>query len=80
MHQALVKNKKVVLIVSHSVLAVKKAHVLSKYFHSLKKKVARTFEDVNKDSQVLATADVIVTTAEAWDVLIRRWKSRKGFS
>lgn len=42
--------------------------------------MARTFEDLNKDAQILSMADLIVTTAEAWDVLSRRWKSRKGFN
>lgn len=78
MSQVLQQNKKAVLIVSHGVIAVKKTHTLARLFS--KKKVARTFEDLNKDAQVLAAADLIVTTAEAWDVLSRRWKSRKGFS
>jgi pre-mRNA-splicing helicase BRR2 len=76
--QVLQQQKKAVLIVSHSVIAQKKTHSLAKLFS--KKKVARTYEDLNKDAQVLAVADLIVTTAEAWDVLSRRWKSRKGFS
>ena len=78
MSQTLHQNKKVVLIVSHKVIAQKKTALLSRVFN--RKKVGRTFEDLNKDSQVLAHSDVIVTTAEAWDVLTRRWKSRKGFS
>lgn len=77
-NQTLQHNKKVVLIVSHEIIAQKKAHYLAKLFN--KKKVGKTFEDLNKDAQVLAFADLIVTTAEAWDVLSRRWKSRKGFS
>jgi len=78
MSQVLQQHKKVVLIVSHKVIAQKKTAFLAKIFN--RKKVARTFEDLNKDSQILASADIIVTTAEAWDVLTRRWKSRKGFS
>ena len=65
-------------MVSHEVIAQKKSHILSKLFG--KKKVGRTFQDLTKDAQVLATADLIVTTVEAWDVLSRRWRSRKGFS
>lgn len=78
MSQTLQQHRKVVLVVSHKVIAQKKTALLTKVLN--KKKVARTFEDLNKDSQVLANADVIVTTPEAWDVLTRRWKSRKGFS
>lgn len=76
--QVLQQNKKAVLILSHEAIVQKKTHYLAKIFG--KKKVARTFEDLNKDAQVLSMADLIVTTAEAWDVLSRRWKSRKGFS
>jgi replicative superfamily II helicase len=78
MSQTLDQNKKVVLIVSHKVIAQRKTAILTRVFN--RKKVGRTFEDLSKDSQVLAHSDVIVTTAEAWDVLTRRWKSRKGFS
>ena len=78
MSQTLHMNKKVVLVVSHKVIAQKKTALLTKAFN--KKKVGRTFEDLNKDSQILANSDVIVTTPEAWDVLTRRWKSRKGFT
>ncbi len=60
MNQALQNHKKVVLVVSHQVIAQKKSLLLSKIFH--KKKVARTFEDLNKDIQVLVAADLIVTT------------------
>jgi pre-mRNA-splicing helicase BRR2 len=60
------------------VIAQKKTQLLTRLFP--KKKVARTFEDLTKDAQVLATADLIVTTAQAWDVLSRKWNKRKGFS
>ena len=78
MSQALQSHKKVVVIVSHQIIAQKKCLLLSKIFS--KKKVGKTFEDLNKDIQILAAADLIVTTPEAWDVLTRRWKSRKGFN
>ena len=78
MTQTLQQHRKVVLIVSHKIIAQRKTALLAKIF--TKKKVGRTFEDLTKDSQLLGAADVIVTTAEAWDVLTRRWKSRKGFS
>jgi pre-mRNA-splicing helicase BRR2 len=77
MNQALQNHKKVVVVVSHQVIAQKRCQHLSKIFS--KKKVARTFEDLNTDIQILAGADLIVTTPESWDVLTRRWKSRKGF-
>lgn len=61
MSHVLQQGKKVVLIVSHQVIAQKKSHNLSKLFS--KKRVARTFEDLNKDAAILAAADLIVTTA-----------------
>ncbi len=61
MSQVLQQQKKAVLIVSHKEIAIKKTQVLSKIF--TKKRVARTFEDLTKDSQVLSIADLIVTTA-----------------
>ena len=79
MSQVLQQNKKVVLIVSHDVILEKKTKLLHELF-GRKKKVAKTFEDLTKDAQILAQADLIVTTAQAWDVLSRRWKHRKGFS
>jgi pre-mRNA-splicing helicase BRR2 len=60
MNQALQNKKKVVVVVSHQVIAQKRCFYLSKIFS--KKKVGRTFEDLNKDIQILATADLIVTT------------------
>ena len=65
-------------MVSHQVIAQKRCLHLSKLFS--RKKVARTFEDLNKDIQILAAADLIVTTPESWDVSTRRWKNRKGFN
>lgn len=38
-----------------------------------------THEDLTKDSAVLQNMDIVVTTPEAWDILTRRWKVRKGF-
>lgn len=38
-----------------------------------------THEDLTKDAAILQAMDVIVTTPEAWDILTRRWKVRKGF-
>jgi replicative superfamily II helicase len=58
--QALQNHKKVVVVVSHQVIAQKRCLYLSKLFS--RKKVARTFEDSNKDIQILAAADLIVTT------------------
>jgi replicative superfamily II helicase len=60
MSQSLHLNKKVVVVVSHKVIAQKKTALLTKVFN--KKKVGRTFEDLSKDSQILANSDVIVTT------------------
>ena len=77
-NQAIQNHKKAVIIVSHQIIAQKRCHYLTKIFS--KKKVGRTFEDLNKDIQVLSSADIIVTTPEAFDVLTRRWKNRKGFN
>jgi len=60
MNQILQQHKKVVVVVSHQVIANKRCFYLNKVF--AKKKVAKTFEDLNKDIQVLSSADVIVTT------------------
>ena len=78
MSQVLHQGNKAVLLVSHEVIAQKKTQMLTRLLP--KKKVARTFEDLTKDAQILAAADLIVTTAQAWDVLSRRWNKRKGFS
>jgi len=67
------------VIVSHDVIVDKKLKLLHDLFGK-KKRVAKTFEDLTKDAPILAQADLIVTTAQAWDVLSRRWKNRKGFS
>lgn len=76
--QALQAHKKVIVVVSHQITAQKRCLHLAKIFP--KKKVARTFEELNKDIQILAAADLIVTTPEALDVITRKWKNRKGFS
>lgn len=51
---------------------------LSKLFPH--KKVGRTYGDLAKDSGILLSMDIILTTPEAWDVVSRRWKARKGFN
>ncbi len=51
---------------------------LSKLFP--RKKVGRTYCDLAKDSGILSSMDIILTTPEAWDVISRRWKARKGFN
>ena len=51
---------------------------LSKLFP--RKKIGRTYGDLAKDSSVLSNMDIILTTPEAWDVVSRRWKARKGFN
>jgi pre-mRNA-splicing helicase BRR2 len=33
----------------------------------------------SKDLVKLANFDIIMTTPESWDVISRRWKTRKGF-
>ena len=75
--KCLEKGKKAIIIfpqkftVSQRVLEV--AKVFSKY------KVGQTYEDLTKDAGVLLNMDITLTTPEAWDVLTRRWKARKGF-
>ena len=69
-------NKKVVIMFPYDNLTEKQSE-LSKIFS--KKKVGRTFGDLAKDSAILLAMDVILTTPEAWDVVSRRWKARKGF-
>jgi replicative superfamily II helicase len=77
-NQCVQTNKKVVIIVSHDVIAEKRCSQLIKLFP--KKKVGKTFEELNKYTIILANMDIILTTASAWDVLSRRWKARKGFN
>lgn len=59
-NQTLQSHRKVVVVVSHQVIAQKRHQQLIKLFP--RKKVTRTFEDLNKDIQILATYDLIVTT------------------
>ena len=69
-------NKKVVFMFPNGNL-VNKMMEIAKIFP--RKRVGRTFGDLAKDSNILASMDVIVTSPEAWDVVSRRWKARKGF-
>jgi len=34
---------------------------------------------INKDSKTLETCDIVVSTARDWDIMSRRWRTRKGF-
>jgi replicative superfamily II helicase len=60
-------------------IAKEKFHQLSKLFGQSPYRVAKTFDDLNKDIQVLQSYEIIVTTPSAWESVSRRWKARKGF-
>lgn len=74
---AVAKGKKAILIEPMEDLAKSKFHSLSKIFSQYK--VGKTFNELTKDTQVLLLNDIIVATPEAWEVVSRRWKARKGF-
>jgi pre-mRNA-splicing helicase BRR2 len=42
-------------------------------------KVGMLTGQINKDSKTLEHSDIIVSTARDWDIMSRRWRSRKGF-
>jgi pre-mRNA-splicing helicase BRR2 len=67
----------VILIEPKEELARFKFHMISKVFSQFK--VGKTFNELTKDTQVLLLNDIIVATPEAWEVVSRRWKARKGF-
>ena len=77
MNDAVSKGKKVILIEPKEELARFKFHMISKVFSQFK--VGKTFNELTKDTQVLLLNDIIVATPEAWEVVSRRWKARKGF-
>lgn len=74
---ALNEGKKVVLIEPMEELCKSKFHMISKLFGQYK--VGKTFNELAKDNQVLMVNDIIVSTPEAWEVISRRWRARKGF-
>lgn len=47
-------------------------------FKSLGKKVILLTGETGTDLKLLAKAQIIITTADKWDVLSRRWKQRKN--
>lgn len=51
--------------------------MISKLFSQYK--FGKTFNELAKDTQVLLMNDIIISTPEAWEVISRRWKARKGF-
>ena len=77
MNDALAKGKKVILIEPMEDLVKFKFHSLSKIFSQYK--VGKTFNELTKDTQVLLLNDIIIAPPEAWEVVSRRWKARKGF-
>ena len=75
--QVLDKQKKTVIVVKQEVMN-HRYHYIKKLFP--KKVVAKTVGELASDTKFLVNADVLLTTPGAWDVLTRRWRSRKGFS
>ncbi|CAH8538749.1 unnamed protein product [Schistosoma rodhaini] len=50
----------------------------SRFGEKLGKRVVRLTGETSVDLKLLARGNIIVTTAEHWDVLSRRWKQRKN--
>ena len=80
--KCLERSKKAVIILANSNKSVmtQKLMELTKIFSPYKCKVGQTLSDLTKDAAILQTSDIVLTNAEAWDVLTRRWKARKGFT
>lgn len=65
---------------SNKPVMTQKLMELNKIFGTYKYKVGQTVSDLTKDAAILQNYDIILTNSEAWDVLTRRWKARKGFN
>lgn len=50
----------------------------TKFFDSLGLRVVKLTGETGTDLKLLAKGQIIVTTAEKWDILSRRWKQRKN--
>lgn len=50
----------------------------NKFGNALGKKVVQLTGETGTDLKLLAKGQIVVTTAEKWDVLSRRWKQRKN--
>lgn len=62
----------------NSAMVLNRFEEIRKFFP--KTKIGLTKTDLVKDSATLNSCDLIFTTPEAWDILTRRWKVRKGFN
>ena len=51
---------------------------MEKFNHGLGKKVVLLTGETGTDLKLIAKGQIIITTAEKWDVLSRRWKQRKN--
>lgn len=51
---------------------------LTKFSHQLGRKVVLLTGETGTDLKLLAKGQIIITTADKWDVLSRRWKQRKN--
>ncbi|XP_043468910.1 putative U5 small nuclear ribonucleoprotein 200 kDa helicase [Leptopilina heterotoma] len=77
----LTKNEhgRCVYIVSQEPLAeLIYADWLEKFNHGLGKKVVLLTGETGTDLKLIAKGQIVITTAEKWDVLSRRWKQRKN--
>ena len=70
----------IILANSSKALMSQKLLELTKIFGAYNFKVGQTFSDLTKDAVILQNSDIILTNSDAWDVLTRRWKARKGFN
>lgn len=43
-------------------------------------KVGMLTGQINKDAKTLEASDIIISTARDWDIMSRRWRTRKGFN
>jgi pre-mRNA-splicing helicase BRR2 len=69
---------RVVYVVAHETLAAQRAATWSERFGALGKRVALFGADSAANLTALKQADVVVATAEHWDVVSRRWRQRKN--
>jgi len=58
-------------------LSLRKADVTF-IIRPLEKKVAELTGETTQDLKILEKADIIISTPERWDMISRRWRSRKS--
>jgi pre-mRNA-splicing helicase BRR2 len=75
---AAAQGARVVYVVAHDVLAAQRAATWTERFAALGKRVALFGADSTANLAALKSSDIVVSTAENWDVVSRRWRQRKN--